>query len=52
MKQRQEEAKEGKGVVTDDDTFHRWLTLARYLSLFEAETTLSKENFERAVRLE
>lgn len=33
VSQRQKEAGTGNGLKTDDNTFHRWLTLARYLSL-------------------
>lgn len=48
---RQKESSEGK-VETDDDRFHKWLTLARYISFIQGELTLSVESFDKAVELE
>lgn len=49
---RQKENEQNSKVETDDDRFHRWLTLARYMSLSRGELSLTVETFEKAVVLE
>ena len=51
VEMRKQEADAG-GVKTDDSCFHRWLTLARYLTLLDGELNLTKELFDRALKLE
>lgn len=51
VNKRQKEASEDN-LQTDDQKFHRWLTLARYLSLMDGQIELSEVCFDRAVALE
>lgn len=51
VEMRKQEA-EADGVKTDDTCFHRWLTVARYLTVLDGELNLSKELFDRALQLE
>ena len=52
VNQRQKEAESEDGLRTDDQTFHRWLTLSRYLSLADGQISLSKQTFDHAVWLD
>ncbi len=52
ISKRQAEASSPTGLQTDDAKFHRWLTLARYMSLMDGQIELNESAFDRAVSLE